>query len=93
MRCIAHIWNSLDCDGNQFLLCLSPLDSTTDGAPIEAFRNEKALSRRLSGMGIAAATINDTLSKLRHRKDITWTNIEIPEDAFEDFVNRLKIAS
>jgi hypothetical protein len=51
MQCIAHLWNSIDCDGNQFLLCLSPLESIEGGAPTEAFTSEKSLALRLADVG------------------------------------------
>jgi hypothetical protein len=85
MRCIAHIWNSHDCDGNQILLCLSPLDSLVGGAPVESFRNEKSLFQRLTTMGVEISFIKKNLSNLRRKTSITWENIEISRDDFESF--------
>jgi hypothetical protein len=85
MRCIAHIWNSFDCDGNHFLLCLSPLDSVVGGAPVEAFRDEKSLSKRLADLGVRPAFIQKNLPNLQNLKEMTWTDIEIFQLAFESF--------
>jgi hypothetical protein len=85
MRCIAHIWNSFDCDGNRFLLCLSPLDSVVGGAPVEAFPDEKSLSQRLADMGVRTDFIQNNLPNLRNLKEVTWTDIEIFQLAFESF--------
>jgi hypothetical protein len=85
MRCIAHIWNSFDCDGNRFLLCLSPLDSVVGGAPVEAFPDEKSLSQRLVDMGVRTDFIQKNLPSLWNFKEVTWTDIEISQLAFESF--------
>jgi hypothetical protein len=85
MRCIAHIWNSLDCDGNQLLLCISPLDSVAGGAPVEAFTNEKSLARRLRDIGVDSDFINEKLSSLRDHEEMTWATIEVSLNAFESF--------
>jgi hypothetical protein len=85
MKCVAHLWRSIDCDGNQFILCLSPVYSFKGGAPTEAFSCESSLSRRLDDVGFDADSIRMGLSKLRHRKNSTWANIEVPAGVFELF--------
>ena len=85
MRCIAHIWHTFDCDGNRFLLCLSPLDSVVGGAPVEAFPDEKSLSQRLTEMGIGTDFIQKNLPNLQSLKKMTWTDLNISQLAFESF--------
>jgi hypothetical protein len=88
MQCIAHTWNSIDCEGYHFLLCLSPLNSVEGGAPIEAFSNEKSLARRLAEVGLCAISIAQNMSDLRSRKDTTWHNVEVTQEIFEAFGQR-----
>ncbi|WP_213803269.1 hypothetical protein [Granulicella sp. dw_53] len=86
MQCIAHMWSSPDCEGeNQFALCLSPTDSTEGGAPTESFANEEALSLRLTDVGFDTSSVSLNLCRLRRRETLAWSNTEVPSEVFEHF--------
>jgi hypothetical protein len=87
MQCIAHLWNSIDCDGNHFLLCLSPLHSVEGGAPTEAFANEDSLALRLADVGFSAGSIRKNMASLRDREETIWSNVRVPSDVFAKFGN------
>ncbi len=88
MRCIAHMWSSTDCDGNHFLLCLSPLCSILGGAPVEAFTNKKSLALRLAEIGCKAESIVRNIAHLGSSTDDTWSYVEVPLLVFEGFGKR-----
>jgi hypothetical protein len=85
MQCIVHVWKSLDCDGNCFLLCVSPLNSIEGGAPIEAFADERSLAERLAAIGFSAICIRKNIFNLRNDRDANWSNLEVPNGVFERF--------
>jgi hypothetical protein len=85
MQCIVHVWKSLDCDGNCFLLCVSPLNSVEGGAPIEAFADERSLAGRLAEIGFSAMCIRKNIFNLRNDRYANWSNLEVPTGVFERF--------
>ena len=85
MRCIAHIWNSFDCDGNQLLLCISPLNSTVGGAPVEAFASERLLCQRLREIGVQSDFLKDRYRNLQDKRATTWGSIDVSPQAFQSF--------
>jgi hypothetical protein len=93
MQCIVHVWKSLDCDGNSFLLCLSPLNSVEGGAPTEAFADERSLAERLTDIGFSAISVRKNIFNLRNDQDANWSNLEVPSGVFEGFGRRLRLAS
>jgi hypothetical protein len=82
VQCIAHLWNSIDRDGNYFLLSLNPLDSVAGGAPTEAFANEKSLALRLVDLGFCVNSIQKNMSGLKDRKETVWSTVSVPPDVF-----------
>jgi hypothetical protein len=85
MRCIAYIWNSADCKGSNFLLCLTPLDTLEGGVTTEAFSNETNLSQRLADIGLCPSCIVANLHHLKKQRDSTLANIEVSQRAFDGF--------
>jgi hypothetical protein len=88
MQCIAYIWNSAHCEENNFLLCLSPLDSVEGEVPTETFPNQYELSQRLADMGLCPRCIIGHLYNLKNERDSTWYNIEVSQRAFDGFGGR-----
>ena len=89
MECIAYLWNSSDCEGNNnFILCLSQLGSVEGGAPTEAFPNETELSERLTNIGILGEAIATHLQGLRNGRDSAYFHLEVTQRAFESFGRR-----
>ena len=85
MKCVAYMWSSLDCYGNQFLLCLSPLLSVAGGIPTEAFRDKTSLALRLVDIGCTRHSINRNISNLGTQADNTWSSLEVDPRVFESF--------
>jgi hypothetical protein len=88
MECIAYLWNFSDCEGSNFILCLSQLESVEGGAPTEAFSNETKLSERLTDIGTHADAIVANLQSLRDGRDSTYFHLEVSQRAFEGFGRR-----
>jgi hypothetical protein len=89
MECIAYLWNSSDCEGNNnFTLCLSQLRSVEGGAPTEAFPNETELSERLTDIGTLGEAIATHLEGLRNGRASAYFHLEVTRRAFESFGRR-----
>jgi hypothetical protein len=88
MECIAYLWNSSDREGNNFILCLSQLESVEGGAPTEAFPDETKLSERLTDIGTRADAIVTHLQGLRNARHSTYFHLEVSQRAFESFGRR-----
>jgi hypothetical protein len=86
MKCIVHIWRVLDSDTTRFRLRLTPLYSVAHGAAVEEFANERVLCRRLTEIGLAKACREMTLSNLHEGTNAIWSNCEVAEEIFQEFV-------
>jgi len=85
MQCIVHIRRSIDCEGKHFLLRIRPLYSVEQQRSVEAFRNERALSLRLTDIGFTEGSRRTSLTNLRSGTDAMWSHMEIAQDVFEGF--------
>jgi hypothetical protein len=88
MECIAYLWNSSGCEGNNYILCLSRLGSVEGGAPTETFPNETRLSERLTDIGTRADDIVAHLQCLRNGRDSAYFHLDVSQTAFESFGHR-----
>jgi len=86
MRCIVHVWRALDSDTTRYRLRLTPLYSVAQGTAVEEFANERSLCRRLTEIGLAKACREMTLSNLREGTNAIWTNCDVAEQVFHEFV-------
>ena len=86
MKCIIHVWRAMDSDETLFRLRLTPLDSLAHGTAVEEFADERTLCRRLAEIGLAKACREMTLSNLRESANAIWSNCEVSEDLFNQFV-------
>jgi hypothetical protein len=86
MKCIVHVWRAMDSDETLFRLRLTPLYSLAHGTAVEEFANERALCRRLTEIGLAKACREMTLSNLREGPNAIWSNCEVAEEVFHEFV-------
>jgi hypothetical protein len=80
MKCLVHVWRSLDPDEDRFVLRLTPLASGPTA--FELFPDEWSLSRRLTEIGLTKTFLQMTLSNLRETCNAVWSNYEVADHVF-----------
>lgn len=81
MRCIIHVWTSLERGSKLFSLRLLPLNTSDLFQSLEVFQTEEDLSRRLTELGLSSCHCEITLHDLQEGQPAMWTNIEIKDEA------------
>jgi hypothetical protein len=80
MKCLVHIWRSLDPDENRFVLRMTPLASGPTA--FELFPNELSLTRRLTEIGLTRSFLQTTLANLRDTSNAIWPNYDVADHVF-----------
>lgn len=83
MRCIVHVWKSIDHGRYPISLHILPLNAPATLQSTEGFDTEDALCERLARIGLSPVQVVLTLHNLRDERDAMWMNVEMPEPKAE----------
>lgn len=81
MRCIVHIWKSVEYGRQPISLHILPLNAPATLQSTEKFDSDDAVCERLAGIGLSPVQVVLTLHNLRDERDAMWMNVEMPEPA------------
>lgn len=79
MRCIVHIWKSVEDGRHPISVHILPLNAPATLQTTEKFDNEDAACARLAEIGLSPVQVVVTLHNLRDERDAMWMNVEVPE--------------
>lgn len=84
MRCVIQVRRSFDVSGQHFVLRVYP-QYRPEERLAESFTNSRALVERLTALGVPKMDPVRSFPNLGGALDALWTNIDVPDEAYERF--------
>jgi hypothetical protein len=84
MRCVIQVRRSFDVSGQHFVLRVYP-QYRSEERHAESFTNSRTLVERLATLGVPKMDPIRSFPNLGGVLDAIWTNIEVPDGAYEKF--------